>query len=220
MRGDDPGRFIRALVEEKGWKRGNILEVGAGDEPAIPNIDGFKHFVMTLNRDEAAKCRQKAPFATVLEADAAALPFGPLGRGSCNVIFWRGAMLHYVKLFNNEIDLSLFQYEKLHGRRSVGTYQFLRAISETMKKGGLFVELYPFLDFVEVPVLFTYLELPMKSIQFVERRQDHLSKSEKYYLFLRSIFAQNFATVIGQEAPMSPERELANSPFSAMVIEK
>jgi len=220
VQGNDPGRLIRTLVEEKGWDHGKILEVGAGVDPVITRIEGFEHFIVTLDSQEADICRQRAPFATVFAADAADLPFGPLEAESCDVIVWQGAMLHYVKLFAGELDLPLFYYEEINGRDHVETYRFLRAISEAMKRGGILIELYPFLDILEVPLLLAYLELPMRDIQFIERKPDFLSESENYYLMLRSMDMSDIAARLRGEPTTSPEEELAHSPFSAMVVEK
>ncbi len=220
VQGNDPGRLIRTIVEEKGWKRGRILEIGADENVAIPEIKGFEQYIIALHPDEAKKAEKAAPFATVIQADAAKLPFSPLKTESCNVIVWQAAMLFYVKLFKGESDFPLSFYENLYGRENLGTYRFLSAIHSTLRRGGLFIEIYPFFDIVEVPTLFAHLELPMRSIQFIERREDFLSESEKYYLGLRSMSSPSLVSILGNEAEMGPAEELARSPFSVMVIEK
>lgn len=191
VQGNDPRLLIQNFLKIKGIERGTLTELGVSGECVIPDLSGFNIFVLSREKRELKQTKQNASYVKTVHLDMGELPKRSLQAESCDLVVWHGAMLYFLKLFAGQLDLPLEKYEEIYGKKNLMTYKAIKGMYNILKKGGYFIEFYPFNDYIDLPEMLHYLKLKIQGIEFIIRDPLSIDRFEIDYISQNLITDQN-----------------------------
>ncbi len=219
--GNNPQEMMRAFLDMKNIRLGTVLEAGVYRDCVVPNIPGIRTFVLSLDKDEVTKTQINYPYTEAVHSELGNLPFGPVKKESLDVAVWHGGFLNNLEVCLDEFGFPLDQRSR--------TIKTVKALWSVLKKGGYFIEFYPFDDWRKLPKLLRDQRLEVGGMELIKRAPGKIDLYEIRYVSLRLsnklmlISTDQYDDLVRtliREPGEYLQPYLRDVPYSAMIIRK